>query len=101
MKSTTHSCTLMEKFRSFHDIVEASFLFLCIANAITVYNKHLATIRTEQATFSKKTKRKSTTPLNLVDFATLHDLETAAFRTRNTCIEQTYLLNIMLQQRFD
>ena len=89
MKSTTHSCTLMEKFRSFHYIVEASFLFLCIANAITVYNKHLATIRTEQATFSKN-KRKS------LNFATLHDLETAAFRTRNTCIEQTYLLNIML-----
>ena len=57
MKSTTHSCTLMEKFRSIHYIVEASFLFLCIANARTVYNKHLATIRTEQATFSKNKKK--------------------------------------------
>ena len=47
----------MEKFRSFHFIIEASFLFLCIANVITVYNKHLATIRTAQATFSKNKKK--------------------------------------------
>ena len=44
----------MEQFRAFHYIIEASFLFLCIANVKTVYNKHLATLRTEQATFSKK-----------------------------------------------
>ena len=46
----------MEKFRSFHYVIEASFLFLCIENVITVYNKHLATLRTEQVTFSKKKK---------------------------------------------
>ena len=44
----------MEQFRAFHYIIEASFLFLCIADVKTVYNKHLATLRTEQATFSKK-----------------------------------------------
>ena len=35
-------------------IIEASFLFLCIANVITVHNKHLATPRTEKSTFSTK-----------------------------------------------
>jgi hypothetical protein len=44
----------MEKFRSFHYIIKASFIFLCITNVITVYNKHLVTLMTEQATFKKK-----------------------------------------------
>jgi hypothetical protein len=44
--------TSMEKFRSFHYITKASFIFLCITNFINWHIIHnLATLRTEQAIF--------------------------------------------------